>query len=179
MGRFRVRSFLMGIAFTLLIAAALGLGALYSGYIPAAADNKPSKFERWAARTSLREAVQRDTRHTTVPPAPDTKELLLAVKLYGANCAVCHGAADGKPSRIAKGFYIRSPQLGEHGVEDDPVTETYWKVKHGIRFTGMPAFGGTLSDDDVWALAGFLKTMDKLPPAVDAAWQKMPSAAAP
>jgi len=56
---------------------------------------------------------------------------------------------------------------------------THWKLVHGIRFTAMPAFKTTLADDDLWRLAAFLKHMDKLPPAVDAAWKKVPSVAPP
>jgi hypothetical protein len=36
----------------------------------------------------------------------------------------------------------------------------------------------TLKDEDIWKIAMFLKQMDKLPPAVDAQWKEVPSAAA-
>jgi mono/diheme cytochrome c family protein len=109
---------------------------------------------------------------------PTDDNLIDGVHLYAQNCAICHGAADAAPSGPAKGFYIKSPQLAKDGVEDDDESETYWKVEHGIRFTAMPAFEKTLSDDDAWKLAMFLKRMDKLPPAADVEWKKVPSAAA-
>lgn len=46
-------------------------------------------------------------------------------------------------------------------------------MKHGIRLTGMPSFGDTLSDQEIWTLALFLGHMDKLPPAVQAAWAEV------
>jgi mono/diheme cytochrome c family protein len=56
-------------------------------------------------------------------------------------------------------------------VSDDPAGETYWKIEHGIRFTGMPAFVGSLSEEQIWQIAYFLSHgMDKLPPAADAIW---------
>ena len=48
-----------------------------------------------------------------------------------------------------------------------------WKIKHGIRWTGMPSWKGTLTDRQIWTLALFLKHMDKLPPATEQAWQNV------
>ena len=45
-----------------------------------------------------------------------------------------------KPSNLAQGFYIEAPQLAKDGVEDDPEAVSFWKVKHGTRFTAMPSF---------------------------------------
>ena len=98
--------------------------------------------------------------------------------LYAANCAICHGASDAKPSNLAQGFYIEAPQLAKDGVEDDPEGVSFWKVTHGIRFTAMPSFAATLRDEEIWKIAMFLKQMDKLPPTVDAEWKKVPSVAA-
>ena len=65
--------------------------------------------------------------------------------------------------------------MATDGVEDDPDGVSFWKIKHGIRLTGMPSFGSTLSDKEIWTLALFLKHMDKLPPAAQQAWDKVRS----
>jgi hypothetical protein len=70
-------------------------------------------------------------------------------------------------------LYQKPPQFATHGVEDDPDGVSFWKIKHGIRLTGMPSFGDSLSDQQIWTLAIFLKHMDKLPPAVQQAWQQV------
>ena len=62
-------------------------------------------------------------------------------------------------------------------MTDDPVAVSYWKIKHGIRFTAMPSFAATLTDDQIWQLSMFVAQMDKLPPDVDAEWKAVPSAA--
>jgi mono/diheme cytochrome c family protein len=69
------------------------------------------------------------------------------------------------------------PQLASDGVEDDPEGWTFWKIKNGIRWTGMPSWKGALSDQQIWTLALFLKHMDKLPPEPEATWRgvKMPT----
>ncbi len=171
--------FVNGIIFTLAALVAAGFVGVWLGVLPAGADVKPSAAETWAAKQSLHAGIARDTAGVTNPLPASDEDLLAGVKLYGANCAVCHGAADGKASTIARGFYIKAPQLATDGVEDDPESVTHWKLVHGIRFTAMPAFKTTLADDDLWRLAAFLKHMDKLPPAVDAAWKKVPSVAPP
>ena len=142
------------------------------------ADIEPPGLERLAAQTSLHASIDRDTRGLESPIQATDANLSDAVQLYGNNCAICHGAADGKKSTLATGFYVGAPQLATDGVEDDPPSETYWKLKHGIRFTAMPAFGSTLDDTQLWQLALFLSKMDKLPPAIDARWKELPSVAA-
>ena len=67
--------------------------------------------------------------------------------------------------------YSRPPLLAAEGVEDDPEGFSFWKIKHGIRWTGMPSWKGTLTDQQIWTLALFLRHMDKLPPAAEQAWQ--------
>lgn len=106
----------------------------------------------------------------TADPVPlSDANLLGGLKLYKQNCAICHGTAkgDASQSNIAKGLYQKTPQLATRGVEDDPEGVTYWKIKHGIRLTGMPAFGRTLSDKELWQVALFLKYMDHLPTNVE------------
>jgi thiosulfate dehydrogenase len=170
-------SFLAGIIFTMVVLACAGFVAVETGSVPANADGQPFPLEEWAAKTALNAAIERDTKGLTNPVQPSDDNLIVGVHLYAENCAICHGASDAKPSNLAQGFYIAAPKLAKDGVEDDPEAHSFWKVKHGIRFTAMPSFTTTLKDEDIWRIAMFLKQMDKLPPAVDAEWKKVPSAA--
>jgi mono/diheme cytochrome c family protein len=62
-------------------------------------------------------------------------------------------------------MYPPPPQLLHgKGVTDDPVGETYWKVANGIRLTGMPAYGKSLSENEMWEIAQVLANADHLPP---------------
>ena len=170
--------FLGGIIFTLLMLAGVGYFAVKGGVAPANADSKPAALENWVANTALDAALDRDTKGLKNPIQPSDQNLITGVHLYAENCAICHGASDAKPSNPAQGFYIEAPQLAKDGVEEDPEAASFWKVKHGIRFTAMPSFTTTLQDQEIWKIAMFLKQMDKLPPAVDAEWKKVPSIAA-
>ena len=170
--------FLGGIIFALIVLAGVGYFAVIAGMVPANADSKPSALESWVANTALQAAHERDTKRLSNPLQPSDENLITGVHLYAANCAICHGASDAKPSNPAQGFYVEAPQLAKDGVEDDPEAVSFWTVKHGIRFTAMPSFSSTLQDEEIWKIAMFLKQMDKLPPAVDAEWKRVPSVAA-
>jgi mono/diheme cytochrome c family protein len=175
-----IKGFLAGVIAVLLVLGLVGyIGVTQGLLIPANADDRPPKLERWAAGASLHAPLRREAPTQPNPNASTVPNLLAGVKLYNENCIVCHGAADGVPSTIAAGLYQHAPQLGKDGVEDDPEGVTFWKVKHGIRLTGMPSYGASLSDDQVWTLALFLKHMDSLPPQVDKAWKALRNPAAP
>ena len=169
------KGFFAGIAAT-LAAGLLGAYAFVAlGGMPANADATPPALEKWAARKSLHATIAREAPKTPNPAPLDDANLIAGVKLYAANCAVCHGAADGAASNVAAGLYQRAPQLAKHGVEDDEDGETYWKVYHGIRLTGMPSYAKTLSEAQIWQVTLFLKHMDQLTPAAQKAWKAVPS----
>jgi len=177
-----LKGFILGIVVTIVAALVVGYAGITGGFlIPANADAKPSPFERWAASRSLDATIAREAPTQANPVAATDANYEAGIKLYAANCSACHGLPGTRPSSIAIGLYQHAPQLARHGVEDDPAGETFWKIKHGIRLTGMPAFTRTLSDAQIWTLALFLKAMDKLPPAPQKLWRslKMPVALAP
>ena len=169
-----LKGVVLGVALTLAVALIGAYSLVQSGLIPANADAKPGRLETWMARTSLDATLRRDAPKGQNPVALTEQNLLDGVHLFAQNCAVCHGSAKGaaSPSPIAKGLYQKPPQLATDGVEDDPEGVSFWKIKHGIRLTGMPSFG-TPSATQIWTLALFLKHMDKLPPAVQQAWQQV------
>ena len=172
-----MRKFLLGVLTAYLLLGAIAVVGIQRGWVQAAADRKPGKLEEWAAMHALHRAIRRDSGGLQSPLPVSDATLLEGARVYEASCLVCHGAADGKPSAIARGLNVSPPQLATDGVEDDPEGETYWKVKHGIRFTAMPAYGGALTEEDLWAVALFVSRLDKLPAAAEAAWKAMPSAA--
>ncbi len=168
-----IRGFLLGVLASVILALAGGYIVLRAGLVPANADATPGALERWAASTSLNATLGREAPKGANPVPLTDANLLAGVKLFGQHCAICHGTAKGNLvlSPVAKGEYPPPPQLASNGVEDDPQGYTFWKVKHGIRWTGMPAWKDTLTDEQIWTLALLLKHMNKLPPTAEQAWQ--------
>ncbi|NDU85668.1 MAG: cytochrome c [Ferrovum sp.] len=170
-----VKNIASGVALTLVVILGGTYLLLQSGIIPANADAKPGALETWMAHTSLKATLADSAPKEKNPIALTDKNLLAGIDLFAQNCAVCHGTAKGvqPPSPIAKGLYQKPPQLAIDGVEDDPEGYSFWKIKHGIRLTGMPSFRDTLNDQQIWTLALFLKHMDQLPPAVQPTWLRV------
>jgi mono/diheme cytochrome c family protein len=170
-----LKGVVLGVVLTLAVALTGAYALVRSGLIPANADATPGRLENWMAHTSLDATLRRDAPKGQNPVALTEPDLLNGVHLFAQNCAVCHGSAKGaaSPSPIAKGLYQKPPQLATDGVEDDPEGVSFWKIKHGIRLTGMPSFGYSLSEQQIWTLALFLKHMDKLPPALQQTWQQV------
>jgi mono/diheme cytochrome c family protein len=98
------------------------------------------------------------------------EKLNAGASLYEGKCEFCHGTAD-EPSAVGRSLYPRAPQFwvthknGEMDVADDPVGETYWKVKNGIRLSGMPAYAKSLSETQLWQVSLPLSMADKPLPA--------------
>jgi thiosulfate dehydrogenase len=160
--------FILGFVVALVLMAAMGFGYFYFGYAPAATAAAPMPFETRAAKWALSARIKKEMPTAAAIPASEAN-LLAGAEMYKRDCAVCHGLpGEAKPNNIAAGMYPPPPQLWKHGVTDDPVGETYWKVANGIRMTGMPAFKVTTSDEAVWQVSLLLANADKLPASVTA-----------
>ncbi|MDP9025324.1 MAG: cytochrome c [Candidatus Eremiobacteraeota bacterium] len=166
-----MKNFVLGILAAVLAIVLIGVVGVSQGVlVPANADSNPGALETMAAKTSLHATIAREATTSPSPVAPTAENLAAGLKLYVNSCAACHGVSDAKPSMIAFGLYQKAPQLAKDGVEDDPEAVTLWKIQHGIRFTGMPAFGASLDERQMWQVTVFLKHMDSLPPSVKKLW---------
>jgi thiosulfate dehydrogenase len=137
---------------------------LTRGGMPVGTRGGPLPFERFLAATALRTAIGPSAGEPSPIPA-DPANLVAGAHVYREECEVCHGAWGRPKSPIAAGMYPPPPQLlpPRKGVTDDPVGETHWKVKNGIRLTGMPGFEGALSDTEIWQVSLLLRHAAALP----------------
>ena len=129
----------------------------------------------WERTASMPRTQRADMLIHVISASTHWSSLSEGIHLYGQHCSLCHGTAagDATASAVAKGLYPAPPQLATEGVEDDPEGNSYWKIKHGVRLSGMPAWGGTLNDRQIWTIALFLKHMDKLPSGPQAEWKQV------
>jgi thiosulfate dehydrogenase len=150
-----------------------------SGAIPANADATPGPVEKWLARNDLRAVLEHEGPKRANPEPVTDANLIKGIRVYATYCAICHGTDAGHASPVAEGEYPAPPQLPSNGV--DPEGWTFWKIKHGIRWTGMPSWKYTFNDTQIWTLALFLKNMNQLPAAPEAVWQgvRQPDAGVP
>ena len=162
----QVKAFIFGIIVA-VVAIAAGIYFYFStGSAPVATSAQAMPFEKMLAKKGLNARVEKEM-PKTVPIAADASAYAAGAQVYRDNCAVCHGLPKQAKTAIAAGEYPAPPQLFEgKGVTDDPAGETYWKAENGIRLTGMPGFGKSLSTTQIWQVSLLLANADKLPPDV-------------
>jgi thiosulfate dehydrogenase len=147
------------------------LGAYFyfkTGRAPVAVTAPEMPFERKFAGMALHAFLDKQP-HLNPGVPEDEKNFLAGAKVYKENCAVCHGLPGEPRTIIADGMFPKPPQLFKGvGVTDDETWETYWKVVHGIRMSGMPGFKDRLGETKMWQVSVLLKDADKLPASVKA-----------
>jgi len=160
-----MRKFFLGVVVTLAVLAGAAYLYLHMGYLDLRADTQPSAFEKRNAMAFMDASTDRHAPEQKNPIAPTEANLIEGVKLYITYCGECHGAPDHPERKFGHPFYPPAPQFTED-APDMPENQNFYIIQHGVRWTGMPAWENTLTDEQVWTLVTFLSHMDKLPPAV-------------
>jgi thiosulfate dehydrogenase len=163
----KMKSFVIGLIVGVLILPLAFAAYVASGRMPAAATDPPLPMEAFVAGFALHGRIKREAPTRDVSGVA-TAELVGGADVYQKNCAVCHGLPGQETPPIGKGEFPPPPQLFtvDGRVSDDPAGVTYWKVKNGIRLTGMPAFGTSLDEQQMWQVTALVARADKLPPEV-------------
>ncbi len=139
-------------------------GVFVFGFSQIPADAKPSALETAILQLAVRAAVRRNAADIPNPPPASDDTLVAGGKLYVAGCEGCHGKLGGL-YREDQELFPPTPQLPHAGTQYSEA-QLYWIVKHGIRMTGMSAYGPCYSEKELWSLAAFLRRINKLPPGV-------------
>jgi mono/diheme cytochrome c family protein len=162
--------FFLGVLVTLAVLILGGLAAALLGFLPTNANATPPRFETHLAMSAVDASTEHRAPHITSPVLPSAESLIDGMKIYTMNCALCHGTLDMKPSTLGLSFYPPAPNLVHH-PPDDPEWFTYYMIHNGIRYTGMPAWDKTLSDQDIWKVTLLLSHMEKLPAPAQDYWK--------
>ncbi len=135
-----------------------------SGIYDVAATTPDSGLVESLLRRTMHESVERRSEGIQVPPLDDPAMIRGGLIHYYEMCATCHGAPGIKMSPIGQGLNPVPPELASKS-EPDEAAEWFWIVKNGIKMTGMPAFGPTHTDQEIWAILAFVQQMPKMTPA--------------
>ena len=140
----------------ILLAAAGGVIFIYSGRYDVSAMRPDNPVVAWALHKTFTESVAFHAQGLTPPSDLEKPENVRSgARFFRDNCAICHGAPGMQPSNISQGLLPSPPDLLGAKRRNDPV-EVFWIAKNGVNMTGMPAFGKTQSDEQIWAIAAFL-----------------------
>jgi thiosulfate dehydrogenase len=157
--------FIFGFIIGVLILPMIAFAYIKAGLLPIGANDAPLPFETEFAGRAVHRRINR------VAPKRDISEFkptdyATGAEVYRKDCAFCHGLPQEDPRAVGGGMFPHAPQLftSEGTVTDDPVGVSYWKVKNGIRLSGMPSFEASLSDQQMWDVAAVVTQADKLAP---------------
>jgi mono/diheme cytochrome c family protein len=165
----------IGLVVVLLLALVLGGGGMYllrHGY---SARDQPSAMEAAVARRLRRMATPAGA-GARANPVPPTPEVLAEARAHWADhCAICHANDGSGDTPIGQGLYPKAPDMRKAATQQLSDGELFYVIRNGVRFTGMPAWGGTTEQDDrdSWALVHFVRHIPRLTPGELAQMRKM------
>lgn len=126
---------------------------------------EPGRVETYLASKGKQWLIGRSARGPLPPKPPsDSMSLMRGQMNYGARCAACHGLDGRTPTDFGRATYPRTPDLGSPAVQAYSDAELFWIIKNGIRLTGMPGFGRIHSDEEIWHLVHYVRSLRPPPP---------------
>ena len=152
--------FLGGSLFVVVAAAAI---AIYAGIFNVAADVPHTQPVYWLMQSVRERSVAIRAADIVVPAdLENVRRVASGAGQYAEMCSSCHLAPGMKRTEISRGLYPRAPELRRGGGLTP--AEEFWVVKHGLKMTGMPAWGVTHSDEVLWDVVAFLRKLPELTP---------------
>lgn len=156
------------LAITVIVIAA-GTAFLYSGWYPMGADVPHNRVTYWMLETLRERSIARAAANLEVPADLDSSDRLLSGGAdYNDMCAGCHLKPGKTQSDFTLGLYPAPPSLTRNddggGTNKAQDQRRFWIIKHGIKASGMPAWGPSHDDERIWNMVAFLKRLPELTP---------------
>jgi mono/diheme cytochrome c family protein len=144
------------------VAVVAAVGFVWSGVYNVGADDHHTK-PVFALMQSLREnSIHARSKRLQPPNLDDPQLILKGAGQYAAMCTGCHLAPGMGDSEIRPGLYPQPPELAKTRL--DP-KDAFWVIKHGIKMSAMPAWGGSHDDATIWSMVAFLQKLPDMTPA--------------
>ncbi len=143
-----------------LILLTIGTGVfVWSGLYNIGADD-PHTRATYALLGTLRDrSIESRAAELTVPDLSDPAKAIQGAGNYNAMCVSCHLSPGMEETELSKGLYPAPPNLTREPVD---TAEAFWVIKHGIKASGMAAWGKSMEDAYIWNMAAFLQVLPTL-----------------
>ena len=149
---------------TLAILGLLVLVFPFSGFYNVSATAGHSGVEEWYLSTLSRHSIQTRANGIAVPAnLSDSTTVVRGSIEFVEMCQTCHGGPGVERSVTGQGMAPQPPNLSEDAPEWHP-NEIYWILENGIKMAGMPAYGPTHSDEELWELVAFVERLPDMSP---------------
>lgn len=145
---------LLGAIGTLVFIKATGLSARAT----------PGSVETAVARRLRAVAVPGDYRDLRNPVLSNEESVRSGVAHFADHCATCHANDGSGNTEMGKGMFPPAPDMRVAATQDLSDGALFYIIEHGIRFTGMPAWGtGTVEGEEgSWHLVNFIRHLPGL-----------------
>ncbi len=147
-----------------LVAAAGVGGVVYSGVVNVAADDPHFSLVHAFLTAARDRSIEVRARDIQVPPLDNAELVRAGAGNYDAMCVGCHLAPGVEPTELSQALYPAPPNLARQGVDGGPA-EAFWVIKHGLKATGMAAWGKSMGDEHIWGLVAFVQRLPEMEPA--------------
>lgn len=146
-----------------LIVLAIGAGVFaYSGLYNIGADDHHTQPVFALLQTLRERSIHVRSEAVAMPDLDDPQLILKGAGQYAAMCTGCHLKPGMQDSELRAGMYPQPPNLARERVEPKAA---FWVIKHGIKMSAMPAWGGNHDDATIWSMVAFLQKLPDMSPA--------------
>lgn len=156
-----MKKILSTLVILIFIGVLAGVSFAYSGLFNVATSWEDPGLLRWLLVTTREYSIERRAESITAPELNSTKQIENGYRGYRDMCVICHTLPGTEPSPVAQGLNPEPPDLADE-ADHMSASELFWATKNGIRMTGMPAWGPTHSDKELWDVIAFIKAMPGL-----------------
>lgn len=125
---------------------------------------EPSWIEARLARHARRIATPAGAKELKNPVPETEASLTEAREHFVGHCSMCHGIDGRGKTTIGRNLYPKVPPMTDADTQQLSDGELFYIISNGIRFTGMPAWGGEDSPESIWGLVAFIRRLPKLSP---------------
>lgn len=145
----------------LSVVAVLAIGGfIWSGFYDVGADDQHTPPVYALLKTMRNRSIEVRASELRVPDnLQDAARITQGAGNYNAMCMGCHLAPGMDATELSRGLYPAPPELTKATVD---AARAFWVIKHGIKASGMPAWGESMGDEYVWNMAAFLQQLPKL-----------------
>ena len=143
------------------VVLAIGVASVaYVGLINVGADDPHSKPVHAFLNFVRERSIAVRAKDIEVPLLDDPALIRSGAGNYNAMCIGCHLAPGVAATELSQSLYPAPPPLAERQPADPAIS--FWIIKHGIKATGMPAWGKSMGDEYLWGLVAFMQKLPEL-----------------
>jgi len=139
-----------------------GVGFVYGGVFNVAADEPHSMPFFWLMEKTRELSIEARAKGIEVPRLDEPDFISSGGADYNEMCTGCHLKPGVENSELGAAMYPQPPNLTK--IKRTDPAQTFWIIKHGIKMSGMPAWGATHDDQRMWAMVAFLQQLPRLTP---------------